>query len=149
MHRLVIYVVCNCLFAFLSSVPVFGAAPWEGCPDLQVFIEKTNPDHSSWKDLYRLFKTYQGCDDGAYAELYSDFVARSLTEHWNRLNELATLTSKDEAFKTFVLEHIRDETVSPYAPTILLNAQKKCPGTHIQLCSDIAKAALSTPDSNK
>ena len=123
---------------------------WEGCPELARFFKETDPEHYTWVDLYRLFKdSLPDCDDGVYAEGYSDFIARSLANHWDRLEELATLASKDEEFKTFVLKHIGDATARSYVPLVLSNAQKRCPATCTQLCSEIAKAVLSALDFNK
>ncbi len=115
------------------------------CPDFENFITEIDPEHKTWKDLYKLFKAYQDqdCDDGAIAEGYSDFVAQSLARHWDRIEELASLASKDDAFRIFVLEHIDATADTGDLSLLLSNAQKKCPTTSSQLCAEIAKAALS------
>ena len=144
-----IYFACFFLSAFLAVECCFGAHGWEGCPDLQKFIEETDPEHNTWKDLHRLFETYKDCDDGVYAEGFSDFVARSLAKHWDRLDELAKLSLNDNAFKEFVLRHI-DATADTNDLSLLLsNAQKRCAASTTQLCSDIIKAAVSALEFNK
>lgn len=135
-----IYVFAIMIVFILASQPCLAI----DCPDFGRFIKDTDSTHKTWKDLHRLFSTAKGCDDGAYAEGYSDFVAQSLAKHWERLSELVTLTLTDSNFHDFVLKHI-DATADPDDIAILLdNAQKRCPSGSITLCKEIEKAALST-----
>jgi hypothetical protein len=57
----------------------------------------------SWAALYRSFKSYRQCDDGAIGEGYSESVARILADHWKALPQLAPLARRDAAFRAFVL----------------------------------------------
>jgi hypothetical protein len=144
---------CRIIFLLFLLLPFYltvrhssAAEGWPGCPDLTKFIEGTDSEHKSWKDLYRLFKTYQGCDDGVYAEGYSDFVARSLAKHWDHFEELVALVANDPAFHDFILRHI-DATAAQGDITALLgNARTRCPSNSVLFCKEIEKAALSALD---
>ncbi len=57
----------------------------------------------TWADLHRAFARFAACDDGAIAEGWSDFVARTLATRWNRTTDLQRLVAKDEAFRNFVI----------------------------------------------
>ena len=60
----------------------------------------------SWDALYKSYKLYRQCDDGAVGEGYSESVARILSDHWNTLPELARLAGKDSRFRAFVIGHV-------------------------------------------
>jgi len=81
--------------------------------------------------------------DGVYAEGYSDFVARSLAEHWDRLEELVKLTASDKAFGDFVLRHIDATADENDIHLLLSNAHHKCPASAGSLCSRIIEAGNS------
>lgn len=111
--------------------------------DVAQFVKEIDPATKTWKDLYKLFKTYTGCDDGIYGEGYSDYVAQSLGKYWNRLGELTALIKKDSLFEDFILKHI-DATDDPAdLKAILNNARTNCPRSNSNLCKKIEKAALS------
>src|SRR5208283_720709 len=100
----------------------------------------TDPERSSWNEFHDLFMKYKGCDDGVYAEGYSDFVTRSLAKHWDRFDELAKLSAADKAFEDFVLRHI-DATANWDDISLLLsNAEEKCPASSSRLCYAIIEA---------
>jgi len=121
--------------------PAF-AEPSE-CPDPKGLIAETDERHmTSWADLKRSFKRLPGCDDGVLAEGYSDFVARTLAHRWNRLADLATLTSDDPAFQAFVLKHIDASADSADLQQLELNAKARCPSRHERLCASIHEAAV-------
>jgi hypothetical protein len=132
------------LTSFLLISILFGAdctTSAGGCPNLTKFIASTDPEHSSWKELYNLFIKYKGCDDGIYAEGYSDFVTRSLAKHWDRFDELAKLSATDKAFEDFVLRHIDATADWDDISLLLSNAQEKCPASSSRLCYALIEAA--------
>jgi len=130
------------LFAavILSTVPYPCVA--QDCPDLKIFIKKTAPELKTWKDIYNLYKSYPGCDDGAYAEAYSEFVVHTLATQWDRLGELIALTSTDTNFHSFILKHIDATTDKDEINIILNNSRSRCPSGNDQFCKEIGKAAL-------
>jgi hypothetical protein len=129
---------------WLSMIPQPSLA--SDCLDEVNFFKATDPTRNTWKDLYRLFKTYQGCDDGVYAEGYSDFVAQSLAKYWDRFDELVSLVANDSTFHDFILRHI-DATADQDDITALLNnVRTRCPSNSVFFCKDIEKSALSAID---
>jgi len=111
------------------------------CPDAESMINAVREDHlKNWGDLYQLFKRYRGCDDGALAEGYSDFVVRTLAHRWDTLEDLGKLSIADRTFEEFVLKHI-DATADPHDIVIVMsNVKNRCPAESAQLCSAIEKA---------
>jgi hypothetical protein len=94
-----------------------------------------------WEHLYRWYQRFQQCDDGAYAEGYSDAVAKLLADDWNHFPRLLSLTKTDKRFQQFVLKHI-DETIDAAdARKMAINAKSKCPAGGEVLCRLIARAA--------
>jgi hypothetical protein len=93
----------------------------------------------SWDDLYKSYKQYRQCDDGAIWEGYSESVARILVDHWATLPRFAQLAHKDEGFRPFVLKHV-DQTINGKdARTIRANAAHACPSGLREFCNDLMK----------
>jgi hypothetical protein len=94
-----------------------------------------------WDDVYRWYRKFSHCDDGAIGEGYSDAVGKLLANHWANLNRLRVLAAKDKAFERFVVKHI-DETLSADALRLIIeNAQSDCPAGAQRLCKSIRTAA--------
>jgi len=86
------------LIITMFSVQV-GHAQKRGCDDVEgqhAFDEAITL--RSWDALYKSYKLYRQCDDGAVGKGYSESVARILSDHWNTLPELARLARKDSQF---------------------------------------------------
>jgi len=145
-YRHIILLLFVLLPLFLTVRHSFAAEGWAGCPDVTRFIEETDSKHKTWEDLYRLFNAYPGCDDGLYAEGYSDFVAQSLAKHWDNFHELASLVGKDPTFRDFILRHIDTTAAQGDLITLLDNARTRCPSSSVLLCKEIEKAVLSAID---
>jgi hypothetical protein len=95
----------------------------------------------NWEDIYKSFKRFRHCDDGAIAEGYSDSIVRMLANRWNRLETLIKLTSSDKDFYTFVLRHIDATADKSDIKKIIINSSKHCPKTAKAICSAIEKEA--------
>lgn len=96
---------------------------------------------NNWEDIYKSFKTFRHCDDGAIAEGYSDSIARMLVDRWNGLETLIKLTSSDKDFYTFVLRHIDATADKSEIEKIINNSSKHCPESAKAMCSAIGGAA--------
>jgi hypothetical protein len=93
----------------------------------------------TWDGLYKSYKSYGHCDDGEIAEGFSESVARILVDHWNTLDQLSTLASKNAAFLHFVLRHV-DSTLNPTdIEKIKAKASTECPSGLHTLCLDIRR----------
>ena len=95
----------------------------------------------NWEDIYKSFKRFRHCDDGAIAEGYSDSVVRMLAHQWNELISLIKRTSSDEDFYTFVLHHIDATADKSEIEKIIINSSKHCPDSASVMCSVIEEAA--------
>jgi hypothetical protein len=95
----------------------------------------------SWDAVYRSFKRFGHCDDGAIAEGYSESVARILVDHWNRLPRFAELAGKSSAFRAFVIRHVDATLNTDDLEKIKENASTHCPATLWKTCNDLAKQA--------
>jgi hypothetical protein len=102
----------------------------------------------SWEELYRSYRLYRRCDDGAIGEGYSESVARILVAHWNTLAQLARLAKKDAEFQTFVMGHVDATLNMDDVEIIKRNAKTKCPTGLRAFCNDLAKQADSALKEN-
>jgi len=87
-----------------------------------------------WKAVYRSFKRYAHCDDGAIGEGYSDSIGRLLARDWKRLDDLKGLTSSDKRFERFVLHHVDETIPAEELKLIVDNARLRCPAKAERLC---------------
>ena len=95
----------------------------------------------SWDALYKSFKNYRQCDDGAIGEGYSESVARILVDAWPSLPRFFRLSASNSTFRRFVFRHI-DSTLNPEdLKKIAENATGKCPKDMGMVCDDIARQA--------
>ena len=119
-----------------------GPALATDCPDTQAMFAELD-SLKRWGDLHRSFKKFQGrgCDDGAFAEGYSDFVVRTLAHQWKTFGEMRSLVDSDVEFKKFVLGHIDATTDQEDIKRIRANADRKCPRDASALCAAIGHAA--------
>jgi hypothetical protein len=91
-----------------------------------------------WTAVYRSFKRYAHCDDGAISEGYSDSIARLLTREWKRVGDLERLTASDKSFEQFILHHIDETDLPEELKRISENARMRCPPKATRLCRLIA-----------
>lgn len=95
----------------------------------------------TWDALYKSYKAYRLCDDGAIAEGYSDSVGRILSHHWRTLARFASLAKGDVGFRKFVLRYIDETGDTEDLSVIEKNAKGRCPAGFSALCGDISRKA--------
>ena len=103
--------------------------------------EKEVDSLSDWDHVYRSYKKFSQCDDGAIGEGYSDAVGKLLANDWGQLNRLLALTKTDKGFQRFVVKHIDETLPGDTLLRISTNARSSCPAGAQRLCSLIARAA--------
>jgi len=129
--------VCYLLLAATSALLASENAKPCTTPDA-IRAEQEASSLRSWAEVYKSYKNFARCDDGAIAEGYSDSIARLLSDNWSTADQLNRLASHDKGFKKFVLRHI-DELMSPdQAEKIRDNADAHCPSYTKRLCKLIA-----------
>jgi hypothetical protein len=102
----------------------------------------------TWNALYRSYKAYRQCDDGAISEGYSESVARILVDHWDTLPHLDLLARKDAGFRRFVLEHLDATLNMDDVELVRKRAKAKCPSGLRRLCDDLTRRADETIKEN-
>lgn len=102
----------------------------------------------TWNALYKSYRLYRQCDDGAIAEGYSESVARILVDHWKSLHELDFLTKKDAGFRHFVLRHVDATLNTDDVAIVRRRARSQCPSGLDRLCKDLAKKAETALEEN-
>jgi hypothetical protein len=96
---------------------------------------------TSWRRVFRAYRDFHRCDDGAVAEGFSDRIALLLVDHWNSIDDLAALTRKAPDFERFVLKHV-DTLMSPdQSRTLVEHARRQCPSRAKQLCQRLTTKA--------
>ena len=130
---------------FATALLLFGAAAsaqQSQCSNADAQSAETEAESlRSWDDLYKSYKRYRQCDDGAIWEGYSESVARILVDHWATLPRFGQLAHKDEGFRLFVLKHVDQTIDGEDARTIRANAEHACPGRLRDFCDDLMKQA--------
>lgn len=94
-----------------------------------------------WDHVYRSYRKFSHCDDGAIGEGYSDAVGKLLANDWGHLHGLIALTKADEGFRRFVLKHVDETLPGDTLQRISNNARSNCPAGAQRLCSLIERAA--------
>jgi hypothetical protein len=97
------------VFVFVLSVCCLGHAQRLPCTDAEserALTEALTVTLRAWDTLYKSYRLYVNCDDGAIGQGYSESVARILVDHWSTLRRLASLATKDADFRHFVLKHL-------------------------------------------
>jgi phytoene dehydrogenase-like protein len=127
----------------LSVGVVLGvSAQARDCSDSKALAaERDLDDLKTWADLHATFRKFQGCDDGAIAEGWDDFVARMLARNWRTIADLQRLVARDSAFRLFVMRHISETADGNDLRQVLSNARDHCPRSARRLCVQIAAAA--------
>ena len=102
--------------------------------------EKEVDSLKNWDQVYRSYKRFSQCDDGAIAEGYSDTITRLLADDWASSNRLVALSARSIGFRSFVLRHIDESASSDVLAKIANNARSACPASGRRLCRSLAKA---------
>ena len=112
-----------------------------GCSPAQAKDAEQSVDYlRSWADLHRAFRSFAACDDGATAEGWDDFVARTLARRWDQFEGLQRIAAKDKTFRAFVLRHVSETAAAEDLNRALRNARERCPRDGKALCTEIANA---------
>jgi hypothetical protein len=126
--------------ALILALPL--AAQRNPCTDEQAAqAEKQVDSLKTWDQVYRSFKKFAQCDDGAIAEGYSDAVGKLLANDWGHFPRLAKLARVDKDFERFVVRHVDESLTSHALKKISQNARSKCPANANRLCALLAAAA--------
>ena len=134
------------LIAVLALTVATNAFPNDGSDRLctkseAMQAEKEVDSLKNWSDIYRSYRKFSQCDDGAIAEGFSDAVGKLLSNHWGQLGRLITLAKTNRNFERFVVKHIDESLSRDTLQRISNNARSSCPAGGQRLCGLIASAA--------
>jgi hypothetical protein len=116
------------------------------CDEKQdLWLHQVRP--KTWAGLYRLFKEFGACDDGAIGEGFSEDVTQLLLKRWAHIDALNHLIAADKSFEGFVLRHIDSTLDDDELTAIAHNARSHCPTGQSQLCRSIRIKAQRSQDS--
>ena len=122
------------------------AGTQNGCDGAQERQALQQAEPKDWGSLYRLFKQFGGCDDGAIGEGFSEDVAQLLSKQWTHLDALSRFTTADKTFERFVLRHV-DATLSDGELKVIANNSRlHCPTGEKRLCQLLRTRAQSALD---
>ncbi len=103
--------------------------------------EKGIDSLTDWGRVYRAYKEFSQCDDGAIAEGYSDAVGKLLANDWTNFERLRTLAKTDRGFRKFVLKHIDATLPDEILQKVSTNSRSACPAGGQNLCRMVASAS--------
>ncbi len=128
------------IISLVLPVPIY-AADSSRCQRNDAYQAETTIDNlKSWEDLYRHFKRYDACDDGAIWEGYSDKIGRFLAKDWTDVAKLKRLCDSDRTFANFIFKHLDMTIPADMWNLMMINATKRCPAEANEICIMIKKA---------
>jgi hypothetical protein len=110
--------------------------------EMRAINEVSSVRLKNWNAVYRSFKTFQNCDDGGIAEVYSDAIGTLLDDGWKEFDEAYRLTLADGSFQQFVLRHIDTTLLDDQLQAIAENARARCPAGKSPFCNLIEASAV-------
>lgn len=135
------------LFLLFSSFNCANASSKCGNVD----IEGENADKmlsvldESWTGVYNYYNKYSkhNCySEGYYGEAISDSITQRFSKHWDEIDQLTKITSKDRKFEKFVLTGINSTVEEEDLLKIHELATKQCPTGFSELCKKIDNRSI-------
>ncbi len=128
------------ILLFITSAFARGEATKKCTTADAIKAENEADSLKDWDQIYRSYKRFSGCDDGAIAEGYSDSVTKLLADDWKSFDRLLLLTNRRTGFRSFVLKHIDETVPADRLAKIATNARSHCAARGRNLCLFIEKA---------
>lgn len=126
----------------IASTAVAGTSA--ACSSEMVSRSDSFISHSqvSWEQLSQHWSTNKACDDGHFAEGYSEKVVHLLAYRWETFSEFANIARTRPEFYSWVIRHI-DESTSPDDLTKVRSNAMFCHTNEkfVRFCKDVAHAA--------
>jgi len=138
-------------FHLAAAIPATSASagPQINCDQKLERLARNQTEPQDWNALFRLFKQFGACDDGAIGERFSADVAHLFSTQWNHLEILNRLASSSKAFEQFVLRHI-DTTLDEDDLLHLTDKSKsRCPTGQNRICRLIHARAQESLDKQR
>jgi hypothetical protein len=146
--RVLLAAIAINLVAGILAAPA-RAGTQENCDKKLASQWPNQPEPKDWGGLYRLFKQFGVCDEGAIGERFSRDVAQLFSKQWTRLDALDRLAAADKAFERFVLRHIDKSLDEDELLAIADNSKSHCPTGENRICSLVHARAQDSLDAQR
>jgi hypothetical protein len=93
---------------------------------------------SNWTRFHDLVTSYRACDDGSFAEMFSELTIKMLRAQWDAGLNFTPLTTEG-TLRGFVEKHIDATLRSEDLKVVRANAMHKCDPHHRSFCGRIRK----------
>jgi hypothetical protein len=125
---------------FITFLTV-SATEAKECTKMEAFAAESVVDYlNSWKEIYKAFKEFGHCDDGAIEEGFDEAISVQWADQWKTLPEMIKYTKEDTEFIIFIYKRIGTETVPFDRWEIIVNkAKADCPKIAQEFCNEIIK----------
>jgi hypothetical protein len=87
-------VLLGLVLFFITSAFASDAATKKCTKTEAMEAEKEADSLKDWDQVYRSYKRFSQCDDGAIVEGYSESITKLLAEDWKSSNRLLVLTNR-------------------------------------------------------
>ena len=132
------------LFAALLAATSPAAAQSEAgkCTTAEAVAAEAATDRLfTWPNVYRFFRQFGHCFDGAIAGNASDRIQGLLADRWSEVPQLLKFMSQDTHFNTFVLNIVNSEAFPRHTfSTVVTHAKERCPTSAAEFCQAIMSA---------
>jgi hypothetical protein len=105
-------------------------------------LRNNGPAQPVWPALLAMVAAHPGCDDGYFAEGYSDFVCRVLGKRWQEA-PLVARSFRSPKIREFALRHLDSTCDSDDLLAAQRNAREACPRGLRATCKAIEKATAT------
>jgi hypothetical protein len=126
------------------SSPAVAQSETRKCTSAEAVAAEVATDTlHDWADVYRFFRQFGHCFDGAIAGNASDKVQLLLANFWSEVPQLLKYTSEDSKFKAFIFSIINSEAFPRRIfEVVVKHASERCPTSATELCQTIKSAAM-------
>jgi hypothetical protein len=130
------WIIILCIATFPLPVTNATASYCDSTYPYTYFFKETE-SLSKWEELKDLYIKYKGCDDGVFAEGFSDRI------EWlfqNRYVEFfKTEIYKDKDFYEFIKRHIDETWADGSEKSLKLQLENYCPKGNESICADLIR----------
>jgi hypothetical protein len=130
------------LTLLLVALPILANSAPSMCTQKDDDLAENTIDHvHDWDALFRAYAILRKCDDGGTAERNDELVTNLFANQWPTTHHHFELIRRNNAFKSFVLNHISATADLDALKKVQENAVTRCISGEQELCNMIAARA--------
>lgn len=125
-----------------AHMAVHAQTPDAACTRDEAYAAEVVTDYlTSWESVYRFYKQFRHCYDGAIAEGTEDKIQLLWANRWQELPRMLAFMKKDAEFKKFIWVVIDSEAFPQDTfDKVLAHATRRCPKEAGEFCKAIKSA---------